>query len=923
MSNTPADRRSVRALLAEALALGWEERAAFLDRACAGDPQLRQELDQLLRTHEETPTATLLAGAQSPPPTRTLADGELISGRFRILRFVGWGGMGEVYQAADLELGGEVALKTLRPDLLSDPTFLERFRREVQLARQVTHPNVCRIFDLGRHQCEGKEVVFLTMEFLAGDTLFTALRRTGRLPAEAAFPLARQIAEGLAALHAANIVHRDLKPGNIMIVQPAGSLAPRAVITDFGLARALETEASEAALTLSRTGAAIGTPEYMAPEQMLGKPVTPAVDIYAFGLILYEMVAGRRAFPGGPGGNALDRLHQMPASPRQLAPDLNPKWETVILGCLATAPEERPVTATDVLAGLQGALPPSPAELVRRRTRRRTRRTLLAGAIVLILATGFALWRYAFAPPAPQHVAVLNFNVPDGDPSLRVFADGLMESITGRLSQYEQENARLVVVPASEVRKQNAKTPSDARQKFGAGQVVEGNLQAQGDRVRLLLTLVDTGQASQTETVTVEDLRANAFNLQDAAVERLAGALKLRMRAEYLQEARSRAPLAPGAYDFYLQARGYLQRGDQVQSLASAVTLLQRALVLDPKFALAQAGLSQAYLYQFRLSREPATVEAALGAARQALTLNPNLPEANIAMGQSYNSTGRYEEARQSFQKAIASDSRNHEAHQGLAAAYLGLKDYAKAEAIYREAIALRPSDWNGYRELGLFYYQREDYTNAAAQFQKVVELTPDNAQGFLNLGAAQSGREDWDAAERAWLRALQLDPKNYAILSNLGRIYIDRGQNAQAIEMYRRSLALNSRGYRAWGQLGRAYLRTGDRDRATQALTEALKAIDSEIAINPKLSTLYSSQAFYRALLGRKDFAAPIARALELTPDNGDVLERAAETYAIAGDRPRAEEHLGKAIAHGVAAKSIQRSEYLKGLNPVSQAPK
>ena len=758
------------------------------------------------------------------------------------------------------------------------------------------------------------------MEFLAGETLFTTLRRTGPIPTDAAFPLVRQISEGLAALHAAGIVHRDLKPGNIMIVQPAGSLSPRAVITDFGLARALETTTSDSAptLDLSRTGAAIGTPEYMAPEQMLGKPATPAIDIYAFGLILYEIAAGRKAFPTGRGENLLDRLHRLPPSPRQFAPDLNPRWETVILRCLATAPEERPLT-TDLIAGLQGVLPPSPAE----RARRRTRRTLLSAAIVLLLAACFALWRYTFAPPAPQHVAVLAFRVPEGDPSLRLFADGLMESITGRLSQYERENARLVVVPASEVRKQNAKTPSDARQKFGAGQVVEGSLQSQGDRVRLLLTLVDTGQSSQTETVTVEDLRANAFNLQDSAVDRLAGALKLRMRAEYLQEARSRAPLAPGAYDFYLQARGYLQRSDQLQSLTSAVTLLQRALALDPKFALAQSGMAQAYLYQFRLSRDPALVASALAAGKQALALNPNLPESNIAMGQILNETGKYEDAHQKFQSAIIADPRNNEAHQGLAAAWLGLKDYPKAEATYRQAIALRPSDWNGYRVLGLFYYQREDYASAAAQFQRVVELTPDNAQGYLNLGAAQSGREDWDAAEKAWLRALQLDPNNYAILSNLGRIYIDRGQNAQAIEMYRRSLALNARGYRAWGQLGRAYLRTGDRERANQALTEALKAIDSELAVNPKLSTLYSSQAFYRALLGRKDFVAPIARALELTPDNGDVLERAAEAYAISGDRPRAEAYLGQAIAHGVAAKSIERSEYLKGLNPVSQAPK
>jgi tetratricopeptide (TPR) repeat protein len=212
-------------------------------------------------------------------------------------------------------------------------------------------------------------------------------------------------------------------------------------------------------------------------------------------------------------------------------------------------------------------------------------------------------------------------------------------------------------------------------------------------------------------------------------------------------------------------------------------------------------------------------------------------------MGQILYGTGRSEEARRSFEHAIAVDGRNNEAYHGLAAAYLGLRDYAQAEATYRKAILLRPSDWNGYKALGLFYYEREDYARAADQFQKVVELTPDNAQGFLNLGAAQSGWENWNAAEKAWLRALQLDPKNAGTLSNLGRIYLDRGQNARAIEMYQRSLALNSRSYRAWGQVGRAYLRTGERGKADEALARALKSLppDHQLVVHLRLVEGYS----------------------------------------------------------------------------------
>ncbi len=273
--------------------------------------------------------------------------GELLGGRFRIVRLIGAGGMGEVYEAADQELGVAIALKTIRYDRLggSEET-LDRFRQEAKRARQVTHPNVCRIFDVGR---DGDRL-YLTMELIHGETLAGVLRRAGRLPVEAVLPLARQMAAGLDALHAQGLVHRDFKPANVLIAQARGD--ERAVITDFGLTKGQEETMTMVAPGVPRLA---GTPDYMAPEQLMGKPLTSATDVYALGLVLYEMVTGKRPYPGG--GlleNAAQRLAQPPDPPSRHGSQVPRHWDKVILRCLERDPAARPASAGAVAAALAG-----------------------------------------------------------------------------------------------------------------------------------------------------------------------------------------------------------------------------------------------------------------------------------------------------------------------------------------------------------------------------------------------------------------------------------------------------------------------------------------------------------------------------------------------------------------------------------------
>jgi tetratricopeptide (TPR) repeat protein/tRNA A-37 threonylcarbamoyl transferase component Bud32 len=300
---------------------------------------------------------SVAARVQRPP---VFSSGETVASRYRLVRFLAQGGMGEVYEVEDLELRERVALKTVRPEAAADSLSVERFRREIQLARKVTHPNVCRIFDVSHHRQEGDsgQIIFLTMELLEGETLSARLRRGGPLPPDEALPIARQICLGLEAAHQVGIIHRDLKPGNVVLVPARGGV--RAVVTDFGLARLEPGHPADhpGAPTLTVAGGLVGTPAYLAPEQLEGGEITTAVDIYALGIVLYEVATGTVPFLGDSLlATAVKRLKENPVSPRTHAPNLDRRWEAAILRCLEREPAARFASPLEVFAALTGEAP--------------------------------------------------------------------------------------------------------------------------------------------------------------------------------------------------------------------------------------------------------------------------------------------------------------------------------------------------------------------------------------------------------------------------------------------------------------------------------------------------------------------------------------------------------------------------------------
>lgn len=437
--------------------------------------------------------------------------GEVISGRYEVERFLARGGMGEVYRVLDRELGERIALKTVLPRSSKDPLSLDRFRREIHLARKVSHPNVCRIFDLGRHESEGgEEVVFFTMELLSGLSLRARLHE-GPMTAEEALPVIEQLCAGLGAAHHKGIIHRDLKPSNIFLVPEDEET--RVVIADFGLARTEIKDDGE--LTVTRTGEVLGTPAYMSPEQLEGKEVTAASDIYSLGLVIYEMLTGAKPFEGESAFQmALNKLRESPSTPSSQVRGLPPMWDRTVLRCLETEPEDRFDNVEDIPAALSGKrkFVHRPDDRVLRRIAPWIAGTMLIAAAVLV-GLKLADRTQPREQPAPAAavvpdlrplVAILGFENITGEPAASAISDKLRELLTERFEAGDE----LLVVPVEEVRRARSELAIERVSTLGPESLTALQESLDVDLVVLGSCAVFTGEGTVRLDARVQDIEA-------------------------------------------------------------------------------------------------------------------------------------------------------------------------------------------------------------------------------------------------------------------------------------------------------------------------------------------------------------------------------------------------------------------------------
>jgi serine/threonine-protein kinase len=569
-----------------------------------------------------------------PPLSYDPQPGELFAQRYRVDRLLGRGATGAVWAAFDEEVGDWVALKLLTG---GPGDAAERFRREVRLARRVTHRNAARIFDLGT----ANGVLYLTMELVEGDSLHALITREAPLSVARAAEIASQIAHGLAAAHDVGVVHRDIKPANVLLDRSG-----RVVLTDFGLARAV---AADAKVTIGAV--MIGTPSYMAPEQVRGDTVGPSTDLYALGAVLYEMLTGRCPFVrDGVVATAMARLEADPEDPRSHTP-IPDDVAALVMRCLERPPERRPESAASVAAVL--------AEIARRPETPDTAATLFdvprgsqartAGSRSGSRSPGGAS-SFVTVPPAERTLAVLPFShrgAAEHAHLAEVVAEDLVDVLT------MTRGLRVTSSSATAKYRGQSVDPRTVGTELGVDAVVDGGVRVLGDRLRISARLIDVATGEQLWVDRYDGALADALALEEITAQRIAEHLRRELE---LLGARHSVPQE--ALDLYLEA----ERRSAVstlleESLTSALALLERALAIAPDFALALAAHADRSVRRWFLPSgqdDDAIARQAHESVARACERAPQFPLTHFAAGRLAVSDGRFGDAARELTLALA-----------------------------------------------------------------------------------------------------------------------------------------------------------------------------------------------------------------------------------------------------------------------------
>lgn len=848
--------------------------------------------------------------------TQPASVGETVNA-YTIIDRLGAGGMGVVYKALDSRLQRTVALKFVSFDPSASAQARGLLLEEARAASALDHPNIGTIYGV-EEDSSGR--LFIVMAYYDGQTLAQKIR--GPMPAAEAVGLAIQVAQGLAEAHTRNIVHRDIKPSNI-VVTGQGTVK----IVDFGLARVISSSNS------TRTLATAGTAAYMSPEQALEqRNIDRRTDLWSLGVVLYEMLTGRLPFSGDSVPGLLFAIvHSPPLEmPAEVAPDL----QRIVYRALAKDPAERYQSASEMIAELKALAPPgstasslptlsvrelahyrelaSQSALARPAERARRRRLPLL-VLAIVLAVAVAMFVPAvrqrvlpgvFAPPM-RHIAVLPISTLGNNAGDTTLADGLMESLTSKLSNLEVGNESLWVVPASEVRRRKVTDPAAALKTFGANLVVTGALQKDGDNVRLIVNLIDARSMRQLGSGQFEDRAGDFSAVQDSAVTKLANLMDIPLTSDMLRN--TGGSVIPAAYQSYLKGLGYLQRYDKPGNLDLAVSSFNEATATDPRFAIAFAGLGEAYLLKYTNSRDTHWLDEASANCTQALKLNDQLAPVHVTIGRINDAGGKHDVALQEFQRALNLEPHNADAMFGIARVYENQGRIKDAEEMFRKAAALRPDYWDGHNKLGLFYFRQKRNAEAIAEFDQVIALTPDNVAGYINEAATYNQSGQLDKAAEALQKAVKLSP-SYAIYANLGQVYYLQGKYVEAARNTEQALKLNDKDYRLWVNLAAAY-RWMNQDsavlnayrRALPLVEEAAKAQPQDASVQAQLGQLYAN-------LGQRDKAvARLNAALALAPDDPDVLSSVADSYEALADHVKAIQYANKALDKGYTLESMK----------------
>jgi tetratricopeptide (TPR) repeat protein len=658
--------------------------------------------------------------------------------------------MGAVYKARDLAVNQLVALKVIRPELASNPAIIERFKRELILARQVTHKNVIRIYDLA----EAEGVKFITMEYIAGESLTHMLEKRGKLPAKEAAGMMEKVCLALEAAHSEGVVHRDLKPGNIMRDNQG-----RVLVMDFGLARSVELPESEsgdktldelqaaipAAAYRSIPGSLVGTPQYMSPEQARRETVDARSDLYAVGLIFYEMVTGQRPFRSDDTVTTLfKRTQENPKSLVEIDPTTPRPLSNIVAKCLQRDREARYQTAQDILNDLEKWLRPA------------ARKTWLwasaATALLVLAMIQFVVQQkmsVRHAPHAPVSLLVSDFNNETGDP---VF-DGTMEpafsvAMEGAsfITSYNRGQAHKLaaqVQPGATILDEQLARLVATRE--GISTVISGSISGTSDSYRVTVRAIDA--------VTGKIIATASDHAEKKDVLMAMGRLAAKIR----------------------KALG--DRTPESVQLANAETFSAASLEAAHEYAAAQELLWAGQ------------ADDAIRHYLKAIELDPDLGRAYSGVAAIYFNMGKFPEAEKYYNLALSKIDRmsEREKYRTRGTYYTAIRDSDKAIEELSQLVRKYPADSAGFGNLALAYFYKRDMTHALDEDRRAVEIAPKNVIYRDNLALYAMYASDFETAVREARAVLEINPSFVKAYVALGLSQLAQGHPAEATETYKR----------------------------------------------------------------------------------------------------------------------------------------
>jgi tetratricopeptide (TPR) repeat protein/TolB-like protein len=823
------------------LAQPQQDRETYLREACGANRELFEQV--LHYVQWEHRMGAFLLDPLFPPPLEEhhFQPGELLENRFRILSEVAQGGMGIVYEAVDEKLDRRIAIKCAKSG------FSQRLPPEVRHASEISHPNVCKIFEIHTAITDHGEIDFLTMEFLEGETLADLLRR-GRMPHEKALLIARQVCAGLAEAHRNGVVHGDLKSNNVIVTAgPDG--ATRAVITDFGLAR--RPEASQSTLLAENEQG--GTPDYMAPELWKGAKASATSDVYALGVLLYELASGHRPYPPELSWEQRQRFKP---------PLVVPKWDKLLARCLDPDPARRFADAEEVAQTLE---PP------------RSRRWFLAVAAAALLAVGTGIVTYVrtATPRESVRLAVLPF---ESTQETAAIADKVIADAASRIARLNPgPKIRLKVTEPRETLRQNIDTPEKARSILGATHVLHGVLMRRNGKIVLQAYITDTKSLVHAKEWSAEYDLGETRYIPVALAGMVTGTFQM---PALVQEA---AVNAAAAKDYWAGLY-YIRKNSTVNR---ALPLLQRAVATDGDSPLTYAALAEAEYWKFTITGDSLWLNRSAESVRQAELRNQDLAQVHRVAGLHKRQAGWYDQAAADYRRAIYLDPSNGDAYRRLGIVQEKSTQMDEALASYLRAIEVAPDDYRNHHALGAYYDNQADYNEAAIHYRRAVELAREEPSEHFVLGNVYLKLGLLKEAERELRFGINLGATP-AALNDLGVVLIYQRNDSEAIYHITQALSLHPQknAYLFWMNLGIAYRRAHKIADADRAIRLGLEDAETEIATNTRDGYVRSCLAYLCARLGQRDRArSEIIGALRQSPANTEVRFNAVLTYEELGE--------------------------------------